>query len=187
MRTTNERWMRLGFGGGCHWCTEAVFQSLIGVREVRQGWIASRAPHDAFSEAVLVTFDERRLPLRDIVAVHIDSHAATSRHTLRGKYRSAIYVERLADLRRVESVLSAMRRSTGLPIVTQPLWLEAFRESPPERRDYFLTRPEGPFCQRWIVPRLRKIARSYPERVWHAFHVETDGAGKLEQEEGTCN
>ena len=36
-----------GFGGGCHWCTEAVFQSLRGVTEVAQGFIAADPPHQA--------------------------------------------------------------------------------------------------------------------------------------------
>ena len=46
-----------GFGGGCHWCTEAVFQSLRGVTEVAQGFIAADPPHQAYSEAVSVTWD----------------------------------------------------------------------------------------------------------------------------------
>ena len=47
---------KIGFGGGCHWCTEAVFQSLRGVTEVEQGFIKSHAPHDRYSEAVVVTY-----------------------------------------------------------------------------------------------------------------------------------
>ena len=39
----------IGFGGGCHWCTEAVFQPLEGVSEVRQGFIRSDAPDEAWS------------------------------------------------------------------------------------------------------------------------------------------
>ncbi|MGJ8671076.1 MAG: peptide-methionine (S)-S-oxide reductase, partial [Oceanococcus sp.] len=43
---------RIGFGGGCHWCTEAVFNALRGVEQVSQGFIKSDPPHDSFSEAV---------------------------------------------------------------------------------------------------------------------------------------
>ena len=39
----------IGFGGGCHWCTEAVFQPLEGVSEVRQGFIRSDGPDEAWS------------------------------------------------------------------------------------------------------------------------------------------
>jgi len=48
---------KIGFGGGCHWCTEAVFQSLRGVLFVEQGYIASTEPNSSFSEAVIVSYD----------------------------------------------------------------------------------------------------------------------------------
>ena len=54
-----------GFGGGCHWCTEAVFQSLRGIVRVRQGFIAADPPYDGFSEAVAVAWDPVRISLED--------------------------------------------------------------------------------------------------------------------------
>ena len=42
---------KVGLGGGCHWCTEAVFEALRGVVQVKQGFIRAAPPHDAFSEA----------------------------------------------------------------------------------------------------------------------------------------
>lgn len=45
---------QLGFGGGCHWCTEVIFDHLVGVSNVQQGWIKSSPPGYGFSEAVLI-------------------------------------------------------------------------------------------------------------------------------------
>jgi peptide methionine sulfoxide reductase MsrA len=80
-----------GFGGSCHWCTEAIFQSLNGVDEVLQGWIASEEPDSNFSEAVLVTYDPEIISLESLTAVHLHSHSCTSKHTMRSIYRSSIY------------------------------------------------------------------------------------------------
>ncbi|MEM9546265.1 MAG: peptide-methionine (S)-S-oxide reductase [Bacteroidota bacterium] len=80
---------KVGFGGGCHWCTEAVFQSLNGVTEVEQGWIASKeAP--LLSEAVIVHYDEKIIDLTILIEIHLRTHSATSSHSMRSKYRSAI-------------------------------------------------------------------------------------------------
>jgi peptide-methionine (S)-S-oxide reductase len=60
----------IGLGGGCHWCTEAVFQSLRRVTAVSQGFIASTAPHSSFSEAVIVEFDSMAISLAVLIEVH---------------------------------------------------------------------------------------------------------------------
>lgn len=83
---------KIGFGGGCHWCTEAYFQSLKGVEKVEQGWISSMPPNDTFSEAVIVHYDPTIIPLKILTGVHLFTHASTKMHSFREKYRSAVYV-----------------------------------------------------------------------------------------------
>ena len=61
---TNQR---IGLGGGCHWCTEAVFQNLCGVQQVAQGFIRSIAPDDKDSEAVMVDFDSAKISLAVLI------------------------------------------------------------------------------------------------------------------------
>jgi peptide-methionine (S)-S-oxide reductase len=62
---------KTAFGGGCHWCTEAVFQSLIGVAKVEQGWVASTAKNNTFSEAVIVYFDDNKIDLKTLIDIHL--------------------------------------------------------------------------------------------------------------------
>jgi peptide-methionine (S)-S-oxide reductase len=52
---------KLGLGGGCHWCTEAVFQAVEGVLKVEQGYISSLEPYDQKSEAVIIHFSDLKL------------------------------------------------------------------------------------------------------------------------------
>lgn len=68
----------MGSGGGCHWCTEAVFQALCGVSNVEQGYIKSLPPHDSFFEAVVVTLDPKDIPLDVLIYVHLRTHASMS-------------------------------------------------------------------------------------------------------------
>ncbi|RDX36878.1 peptide methionine sulfoxide reductase, partial [Kangiella sp. HD9-110m-PIT-SAG07] len=81
--TLSDKLTQIGFGGGCHWCTETVFASLIGVVEVEQGWIASDGDADSFSEAVIVTFDPQQIPLKDLVQIHLLTHSSSSDHKFR--------------------------------------------------------------------------------------------------------
>ena len=81
---------KVGFGGGCHWCTEAVFQHVEGVVKVEQGWISSTKPYDKLSEAVIVYFNDT-VSLEKLIEIHLATHSSKSSHSMREKYRSAIY------------------------------------------------------------------------------------------------
>jgi peptide methionine sulfoxide reductase MsrA len=82
---------RVGFGGGCHWCTEAAFAALRGVIRVEQGFIRADAPDDNFSEAVLLTFRPEKISVGSLIEIHLRTHSSTSNHSMRRKYRSAVY------------------------------------------------------------------------------------------------
>jgi peptide-methionine (S)-S-oxide reductase len=62
-------------GGGCHWFTEGVFTSLIGITKVDQGWTASNCEHSSLSEAIEVNFDPAVISLSDLIEIHLHTHA----------------------------------------------------------------------------------------------------------------
>lgn len=98
---------RIIFGGGCHWCTEAVFQSLKGVRTVEQGFISSYGGNDTFSEGVIVHYNAAVISPMDLTAIHLHTHQSTVDHSMRGKYRSAIYIFDEVDRDASESMNSS--------------------------------------------------------------------------------
>lgn len=155
--------IRAGFGGGCHWCTEAVFQSLRGVSQVEQGFICSDPPNDGWSEAVIAHFDDGVIGLDTLIAVHLRTHAATSNHTMRGKYRSAIYVFDEAQKRAAEAALATEAIDFDVPLVTQVLPYRGFKPSDPRFQNYYATQPERPFCTTYIDPKLAKIRQEFAD------------------------
>ncbi|WP_116125343.1 peptide-methionine (S)-S-oxide reductase [Lewinella sp. IMCC34183] len=154
---------RIGLGGGCHWCTEGVFVSLAGVTHVDQGWISAPAPDDAFSEAVIVHFDPERVSLAELLAVHLQTHAATSDHSLRGRYRSAVYAFNDRQAERCRTALSVLAADYDQPLVTRVLRYAGFRASAPAYRDYFRRDPDRPFCRRYIAPKVKRLRADRPD------------------------
>lgn len=150
-----------GFGGGCHWCTEAVFQSLRGVVDVDQGFIASTAPHDSFSEAVAVTWDPAVIGFDDLIAVHLATHSSTSRHKLRGKYRSAVYVHETAETEAARRIIDRIARQTDRAFVTEVLSFQTFRPSDTRFKDYYTRNRKGPFCDAYIEPKLALLRQRF--------------------------
>ena len=150
-----------GFGGGCHWCTEAVFKSLRGIHGVAQGFIASDAPHETFSEAVSVTWDPDVIGLDDLIAVHLVTHASSSDHKMRGKYRSAVYVKTQSDADYARRIIADLIRQTGSIFVTMVLPFRSFKASDARFQNYYDRNREGPFCETYIEPKLALLRERF--------------------------
>ncbi len=156
--------IRTGLGGGCHWCTEAVFQALTGVCAVEQGFARSLPPHASWSEAVLVTVDTEAMPLNVLIEIHLRTHASTSAHKMRGKYRSAVYVEEGGE-GAVFDIIAELGPAFDEPLVTQVLPLVDFKSSEERFRNYYASDPDRPFCRTYIDPKLTLLRRDYADRV----------------------
>lgn len=149
-----EELRKIGFGGGCHWCTEAVFQSVEGVEKVEQGYIASEGEASEFSEAVIVHYPPRKRFLKQLIKIHLLTHNSTSNHSFRGKYRSAIYYFSAEDAAEAEKIMDTLKQESSEEIITQILPFRSFKASREEIQNYYQKHPEAPFCRRYIEPKL---------------------------------
>lgn len=156
---------KIGFGGGCHWCTEAVFQALRGVETVEQGWIKSTPPFESFSEAVIVTFDPEVISLEVLIEVHLRTHASQVEHSFRSKYRSAIYTFDPDQADRAAGCLSDLQSGFDNPLVTNILPFEAFKLSEERFQNYYLDNPDRPFCKTYIDPKLSTLRGRFSRHV----------------------
>lgn len=152
---------KIGFGGSCHWCTEAIFQSLKGVKLVEQGWIASVFPDDELSEAVVVHFDAQVISLQVLIAIHLYTHSCTSIHPMRKKYRSAIYFFDEGQQRIAEATISNQQIEFDRPIITRVMPFVEFVLNNEKYLNYYHNNPDKPFCQVYIRPKLQLLLAKF--------------------------
>ena len=155
---------RIAFGGGCHWCTEAIFQQLKGVSQVEQGWVSSTHPNATTpSEAVIVHFDPSIIPLDTLTEIHLFTHNATSNHSFREKYRSAVYTFSDTQEKEAQDILNEKQKLFEKPLVSKVYPFGAFRLNDEQYLDYYKRNPKKPFCQVRIAPKLRVLLERYRE------------------------
>jgi len=157
---------KIAFGGGCHWCTEAVFESLRGVNKVEQGWVNSTDEEaQSLSEAVIVHFHEDLIPLEILIKIHLLTHNATSNHSMREKYRSAIYTFSKEQKELSQAILTEEQKLFDKPLITQVYPFESFKLNKETFLHYYKSNPDKPFCKRYIKPKLQLLLEKYADHV----------------------
>lgn len=156
---------KIAFGGGCHWCTEAVFQSIQGVHHVEQGFIASYGHANELSEGVIVHFDPAVTGLNTLIKIHLKTHSSSSNHSLRNKYRSAIYTYSETQGWEAEEILKTLAPSFPGDLIIKVLPLRVFEPSIERFQNYYIKDPDRPFCKRYIEPKFKIIRNEFPNHI----------------------
>ncbi|CAA6799152.1 MAG: Peptide methionine sulfoxide reductase MsrA (EC [uncultured Sulfurovum sp.] len=157
---------KIAFGGGCHWCTEAVFDVFKGVYLVEQGWISSDSDDASTpSEAVIVHYDEKAIELDTLIEVHLLTHNATSNHTFRKKYRSAIYTFSESQQDEAQRILTKKQALFEKPLITKVYPFQSFKLNEEKFLNYYKQDPSKPFCKSYIEPKLQMLMKKYSKFV----------------------
>ena len=151
----------IGLGGSCHWCTEAIFQSLNGVDKVEQGWISSLGINKNFSEGVIVHFDPNQIDLLTLISIHLYTHSCTADHTMRWKYRSAVYTYSEKQSIAVRKCIASAQKEFDKHIITKVLTYNVFRINKEAYLDYYYRNPNNLFCLKYINPKLSLLMNNY--------------------------
>ncbi len=157
--------IEVGFGGGCHWCTEAIFLSLKGVTQVQQGWIASIESPTSLSEGVIVSFAPTLVSLEKLVAIHLRTHSATSAHSMRNKYRSAVYAFSDDQLQQCVAIMHKLQHEFANRLITEVITFGSFKSNKPEYLNYYYANVEKPFCENIVNPKLLQLLHDFPAEV----------------------
>ena len=159
---------KIALGGGCHWCTEAVFQALKGVEKVEQGYVASNSEHSSFSEAVIVHYNAEVISLKTLIEIHLHTHKSTSNHAMRTKYRSAIYTYTEEQNIEAKRLLKVFQDEFEGQLITKVYPFSKFKASREAIQNYYQKNPDKPFCERFINPKLKLLLDQFSN------HVNTD-------------
>ncbi|MBP9701705.1 MAG: peptide-methionine (S)-S-oxide reductase MsrA [Candidatus Pacebacteria bacterium] len=157
------------FGGGCFWCTEAVFKMLKGVTKVLPGYMGGTVPNPTYeqvcggktghAEVVLVEYDPNIIKLEDLLIVFFASHDPTTKNRqgndVGTQYRSVIFYQDQKE--EIEKFVKEL----GIPAVTELAPAGTFYEAENYHHDYFATHPENPYCEIIINPKLEKVQKKF--------------------------
>lgn len=160
-----EQFPKIALGGGCHWCTEAVFSSLLGVYNVEQGFVSSTRDNTNFSEAITLKYKPEIISLKTLVNIHLLTHKSTSYHSFREKYRSAFYVFSSNQKKEIEEIIIALQSNFTKPIITKVHPFSEFKPSKEEFKNYYYNNPNKPFCKTYITPKLQMLLSTFSKQI----------------------
>ena len=130
-----------------------------------QGFVASVGDNSTFSEAVLISFDPEKISLETLVDIHLHTHKSTSDHSMRKKYRSAVYTFFDQQKMEVSSILKRLQDNFEQPLITQVLPFIEFKPSPERFENYYRKNPQKPFCKNYISPKLEVLLTNYRKEI----------------------
>ena len=167
------------FGGGCFWCTEAVFDQLRGVVSVMPGYAGGSVENPTYeqvctgrtehAEAIRIEFDPGRIRYNDLLTVFFATHDPTTLNRQGNdagtQYRSIVLYANEEQKREAAKFIEELNRSLpqGRPVVTEVKPLGEFYEAEQYHRKYYENNPYLPYCQVIISPKLHKVHKQFAE------------------------
>jgi peptide-methionine (S)-S-oxide reductase len=164
-------------GGGCFWCTEAVFDRLKGVISVESGYAGGRDPHPTYddvcsgqtghAEVVQVTFDPAQISYADILRVFFGTHDPTTLNRQGAdkgtQYRSVIFYHSEEQRRVAEDVMRDLcdQEVFESPIVTELSPAPTFYMAESYHQEFFARNPGQGYCQVVVAPKVAKFRKEF--------------------------
>jgi peptide-methionine (S)-S-oxide reductase len=158
-------------GGGCFWCTEAVFQMLPGVKSVTSGYAGGTKANPTYkevctgntghAEVIQIAFDPQVLSCEKLLATFWEAHDPTTLNRQGAdagtQYRSIILYSSQAQKAAAEKSKAEAQKHFRQPIVTEIVPLTKFYPAEDYHQDYYRDNPNQPYCRMVIRPKVEKF------------------------------
>lgn len=181
MSTPSPQTETIVLGGGCFWCTEAVYDRVQGVTDVESGYSNGETVNPSYeqvctgrtghAEVVRLEFDPRQITLREILEIFFVVHDPTTLNRqgndVGTQYRSGIYYADDAQKQVAEEVIREIEagKTYRSPIVTEVKPLANYSAAEAYHQDYFLNNPNQGYCAFVVGPKVEKFQKTFAARL----------------------
>ena len=169
------------FGNGCFWCTEAIFETLKGVKKVTSGYMGGHTKNPTYkevcsgstghAEVIHLEYDADELSFDELLLVFFKTHNPTTLNRqgsdVGTQCRSAIFYYTDEQKQRAEAMIKRLtdEKVFDRPIVTEVTPATEFYNAEDYHQNYFNNNPGNPYCSAVIQPKLYKFAKEFTEKI----------------------
>ncbi|MEH3112975.1 peptide-methionine (S)-S-oxide reductase MsrA [Pedobacter terrae] len=173
------------FGGGCFWCTEAVFKTLNGVTQVTSGYMGGTLKHPTYmeicngdtghAEVIQIAFDENVITFNELLLIFFKTHNPTTLNRqgndVGTQYRSVVFYENDDQKMQTEKMIADLTEQHifDKPIATEVAPVAEFYEAEDYHQNYFGHNQSKPYCAFVIQPKLNKFVADFKDKVKSEF------------------
>ncbi|MFZ5942440.1 MAG: peptide-methionine (S)-S-oxide reductase MsrA [Bacteroidota bacterium] len=181
MQTQNKNTETVTLGGGCFWCTEAVFSRLKGVTSVTPGYSGGVVKNPTYkevcsgltghAEVIQVVFDPAVISFRDLLEVFFSTHDPTTLNRQGAdtgtQYRSVIFYHTEEQEETARNVIDALNREKvwSTPVVTEVSPFTSFYPAEDYHKAYYANNPNAGYCRMVIKPKVEKLEKVFGDKL----------------------
>jgi peptide-methionine (S)-S-oxide reductase len=162
------------FGGGCFWCTEAVFLQLRGIHHVVSGYAGGQTLNPTYddicrgdtghAEVILIEYDEQQITYTELLTVFFATHDPTTLNRqgndIGTQYRSVIYYFNDDQQHAAQNMITALKQE-GSNVVTEVTAAPTFYPAEAEHQNFFARNPYQGYCNFSIPPKINKLHHQF--------------------------
>lgn len=169
------------FGGGCFWCTEAIFLELEGVKKVESGYTGGKTENPTYeevstgttghAEATQITFDPNKISFGELLEIFFATHDPTTLNRqgadIGTQYRSEIFYHNEEQKKLAEDYIKLLDRENtfGKPVVTKVSPAGKFYVAENYHQNYYARNKEKSYCSYVITPKVEKVRKQFAGKL----------------------
>ncbi|MBN2775278.1 MAG: peptide-methionine (S)-S-oxide reductase MsrA [Prolixibacteraceae bacterium] len=168
-------------GGGCFWCTEAIYKELKGVKSILPGYSGGHVKNPSYkevctgntghAEVVQIEFDTDVVSFAEILEVFFETHDPTTLNRqgadIGTQYRSVVFYHSEEQKKTAEEIIALFGKEKVYsdPVVTEVTKFEAFYPAEDYHKDYFAENPNQPYCRMVVAPKVEKFEKIFKDKL----------------------